>query len=244
MPKSDSNDSNQSNRSWQLTGSSTTSDSKPSWLTRAANIMRPNFGRNTPGRSGSSRITKLIFGTLLFVLVGQLLVTGLTILDSVYKLGLQAPVFAGAPWLSWFFLIYFVLLIGLWIGLNYLGFFPKPEPLPPAGSRNRSSSNGASGGSKNATQIPGIGGPRARPRAAAPPPPPPPPSPARRGISGLGSMLGLGPSKAPAATAVATKTTKTTSSPVATANRANRAYDESYERVKAARRQKRRRSAR
>ena len=238
MPKSESNSSNNSsnssnsgsaNRSWQLTGSSTTSDAKPSWMTRITNVMRPNFGRNSPGRGGSSRITKLIFGTLIFVLVGQLLVTGLTILDSVYKLGLQQPVFKGAPWLSWFFLIYFVLLIGLWVLLNYLGFFPKPDPLPPAGSRNATTS---SGGNKNVTHIPGIGGPRVRQRTA--PTPPPAPTPARKGIFGFGA-------KSATATAVATKPAKSSTSQGATNGRA---YDETYQRVKAAQRQKRRRSAR
>jgi hypothetical protein len=226
-------DSNNANRSSQATRTTTNSNAGSSWMTRIANVMRPNFGRDTSNRRGGSRITKLIFGTLLFVLVGQLLVTGLTILDSVYKLGLQAPVFSGAPWLSWFFLIYFVLLIGLWILLNYLGFFPKPEPLPPAGSRKASSSNG-SGAGKNVTQIPGIGGPRARPRAPTPPPPAPAPVNVRKGL------LALLPKASKAATTVATKTTKATTAQEPT----NRAYDAAYERARAARRQKRRRSGR
>lgn len=230
MPKSDSNDSNQSNRSWQLTGSSTTSDSKPSWLTRAANIMRPNFGRNTPGRGGSSRITKLIFGTLLFVLVGQLLVTGLTILDGTYKLGLQQPVSKGMPWLSWFFLIYFVMLIGLWFLLNYFGFFPKPDPLPPSGSRRSASSS--NGGARGPAQIPGIGGPRARARSIAPAP-----TPVTAARSGFFSSL-IGRRNTTGATA----TTATKESDHADA--VARAYDETYQRVKAAQRLKRRRGMR
>lgn len=235
MPKSDSNNasgSNNSNRSWQLTGSSTSSDSKPSWMTRAANIMRPNFGRNSTGRGGS-RITKLIFGTLLFVLVGQLLVTGLTILDGSLKLGLQQPVIKGTPWLSWFFLIYFVMLIGLWFLLNYLGFFPKPEPLPPAGSRNASSSNGANGGNKGPAQIPGIGGPRTRAQRSAPAPTPAASAANRGGM--FSSLLGRRN-----AAATATNTSKEPDQAAAVA----RAYDETYERVKAAQRLKRRREMR
>jgi hypothetical protein len=225
MPKSDSNDSN---RSWQLTGSSTSSDAKPSWMTRVGNLMRPNFGRNTPGRGGNSRITKLIFGTLLFVLVGQLLVTGLTILDGSYKLGLQQPVSKGLPWLTWFFLIYFVMLIGLWFLLNYFGFFPKPEPLPPSGSRGSSSSNG---GGKSPAQIPGIGGPRVRVRSVAPAP-----APTTAARTGFFSSF-IGRRNASGATTTAPKESDH-------ADAVARAYDETYQRVKAAQRLKRRREMR
>ncbi|HEX9035824.1 MAG TPA: hypothetical protein VF808_02425 [Ktedonobacterales bacterium] len=215
MPTSDSNNSH---RSVRLAGSSSAGGAKPGWLTQVGNLMRPNFGRDTPGRSGRSRVTKLIMGTLIFVLVGQLFLTGLTILDSVYKLGLQQPIFKGANWLTWYIAIYVVVLLGLWFLLNYLGFFPRPEPAPPAGSRLSSSSSGG----KKAAQIPGIGGPRVRQRVAAPPPAP---ANSRKG--------------APIAAAKATKSPSEQGNAVAT-----RANDDAYERVKATQRQKRRREMR
>lgn len=210
-----------SGRSSQPTGSPS---SGPSWGTRIANIFRPNFGKDGPVKGGGSRITRLIFGTLIFVLVGQLLVTGMTILDGAYHLGLQQPVFKGANWLTWFFLIYFVLLIGLWFLLNYFGFFPRPEPLPSnRTSSSRTSSTSSSGDKKGAVQIPGIGGPRARPRRAEVAPP------------------------APSGRKGATDTTKAIAKSSATETATDSAsgeYDEAYERVKAAQRQKRRRELR
>lgn len=212
-----------SGRSSQPAGSSS-ANASPSWGTRIANAFRPNFGKDGPVKGGGSRITRLIVGTLIFVLVGQLLVTGMTVLDSVYHLGLQQPVFKGASWLTWFFLIYFVLLIGLWFGLNYFGFFPRPEPLPSSRTpSNRSSSSSSSGDKKGSVQIPGIGGPRARPRRAEVPPP------AASGRKGA---------------APTTKVAAKPSSTATTQSEASGEYDQSYERIKAAQRQKRRREMR
>ena len=204
------------------------------WGGRALNLLRPNFGKDSPGKSGGSRITKLIFGTLIFVLVGQLLVTGLTILNAAYKLNLNQAIFPGAPWLSWFFAIYFVLLIGLWFALNYFGFFPKPEPLP----ANRGGS-GSAGAKKGVTQIPGIGGPRVR--ARAPEVAAPASSGGKGATSKVASSAKLATSKAaPAASARGASKT----APAAVATAASGAYDDAYERVKAAQRQKRRRGLR
>ncbi len=211
-----------SGRSPQPNGSSSAS---PSWGTRIANIFRPNFGKDGPVKGGGSRITRLIFGTLIFVLVGQLLVTGLTILNSAYNLGLQQPVFKSATWLTWFFLIYFVLLVGLWFLLNYFGFFPRPEPVTTSRtSSGRTSSGSSTGDKKGPTQIPGIGGPRARPRRAEVPPPAPS---GRKGATDTTKAVAKAPTK-PSAAATATDS-------------ASGEYDETYERVKAAQRQKRRR---
>lgn len=213
---------NASGRSSQSNGSSS-SGAGPSWGTRLANIMRPNFGRDGSTKGGS-RITRLIFGTLIFVLVGQLLVTGLTILDSAAHLGLQQPVFTGASWLTWFFLIYFLLLVGLWFALNYFGFFPRPEPVSTnRTSSGKSSSSSSSGDKKGPTQIPGIGGPRARQRRAEVTPP------ATNGRKGAADT-----------TKAATKTSPATTE----AASASGEYDEAYERIKAAQRQKRRRELR
>ncbi|HEU0027036.1 MAG TPA: hypothetical protein VFQ25_07965 [Ktedonobacterales bacterium] len=208
-----------SDRSPQPPGSSPTGGAGSSWGSRILDAIRPNFGRNAQGKGSGSRITKLIMGTLIFVLVGQLLVTGMTVLDSVYHLGLQQPVFPGTNWLTWFFLIYAVLLIGLWLLLNYFGFFPKPEPA----STTRTSSS-SSRDKKAVSQIPGIGGPRARqrrPEAATPA------ANGRKGATDTG--------KAAAKPNAAAKTQAASSSGK---------YDKAYERVKAAQRQKRRRELR
>ena len=206
------------NRSPQPAGSS--SDS-PSWGERIIGVLRPNFGKGGPVKS-SSRITRLIFGTLIFVLVGQLLVTGMTILDSAYHLGLQQPVLPSISWLTWFFLIYFVMLIGLWFALNYFGFFPKPEPISSSRTSSSRTSSGSSSDKKGPVQIPGIGGPRARQRRAEVAPP------VANGRKG------------------AADTTKAAAKPSATSTQASAAgkYDETYDRVKAAQRQKRRRELR
>ncbi len=212
-----------SGRSSQPTGSSSTG-AGPSWGTRIANLFRPNFGKDSP-QKGSSRLTRLIFGTLIFVLVGQLLVIGLNALDSYAKLGLQQPVVKGASWLTWFFLIYFVLLVGLWFALNYFGFFPRPEPLP----SNRTASGSSSGGKKGPAQIPGIGGPRTRGRRVEAAPP------AANGRKGATD------------TTKATANTKAAAKPSATTKETGAAsgeYDETYERIKAAQRQRRRRELR
>lgn len=206
-------------RSPQPSGSSSPGGAGSSWGSRILDAIRPNFGRNAQGKGGASRITKLIMGTLIFVLVGQLLVTGMTVLDSVYHLGLQQPVFKGANWLTWFFLIYAVLLIGLWLLLNYFGFFPKPEP-----SSTTRTTSGSSRDKQAVSQIPGIGGPRARQRR------PEAATPAANGRKG------------------ATDTGKAAAKPSATAKTqaasSSGAYDKAYERVKAAQRQKRRRELR
>lgn len=210
-------------------GSTSSGSTWKTWGTRALNLMRPNFGKDSTGKGGASRITKLIFGTLIFVLVGQLLVTAMTLLNNAYHLGLNAPVFAGTPWLNWFFAIYFLLLIGLWFLLNYLGFFPKPEPLPAGRGRG-----GAGGAKKGVTQIPGIGGPHVRAKA---PEAPAPAAPARKSFFG-------GRSSSPAATAQAAA--KADPKTLAAINAATTPgdYDDAYERVKAAQRLKRRRTLR
>lgn len=190
-----------------------------------ANFFRPNFGKDGPVKGGS-RITRLIMGTLIFVLVGQLLVTGLYAADAAFKLGLQQPVVKNVSWLTWFFLIYFVALIGLWFGLNKFGFFPRPEPLPP--SSRTGTSTRSSSGKKAVTQIPGIGAPRARTRRADAPTAPtsgkkaPPPPPAK----------------------VTTKVTTKIAAKAGGAATDSGAYDETYDRVKAAQRLKRRRELR
>jgi hypothetical protein len=208
-------------RSPQPTGSSSNGGASSSWGSRIFDAIRPSFGKNAQGQSSGSRITKVIMGTLIFVFVGQLLVTGMTILDSVYHLGLQQPVFPGANWLTWLFLIYAVLLIGLWLLLNRFGFFPRPEPI----NANRTASS-SSRDKKAVSQIPGIGGPRARQRrveAAAP---------AANGRKGASSASS-------ASKAVAKPSATTTAQASSSGD-----YDEAYERVKAAQRLKRRRELR
>ncbi len=198
--------------------SSSSAGAASSWGARIANIFRPNFGKNGSTKGGS-RVTRLIFGTLIFVVVGQLLITGLAALDSALNLGLQQPVFKGASWLTWFFLIYFVMLVGLWFALNYFGFFPRPEPLP----SSRTSTNASSGSKKGPVQIPGIGGPHARSRRAEVT------APAANGRKGAADTA-----------KAATKTSVTATEAASVSGE----YDEAYERVKAAQRQKRRRELR
>lgn len=207
-----------SGRSPQPTGSSSDGGAGSSWGGRVLNALRPNFGQATQGKGGGSRITKLIMGTLIFVLVGQLLVTGMTVLDNVYHLGLQQPVFSGASWLTWFFLIYAVLLIGLWFLLNRFGFFPRPEPV----TTSRTTS-GSSRDKKAVSQIPGIGGPRVRQRRAETAP------------AAVNGRKGATDSVKAVAKSSATTTSQASS---------EGEYDEAYERVKAAQRQKRRRALR
>jgi hypothetical protein len=211
---------NASGGSPRPTGSSSTGAAS-SWGARIVNLFRPNFGKDGPVKGGS-RTMRLIMGTLIFVLVGQLLITGLAILDSSAKLGLQQPVFQGVGWLTWFFLIYFLMIVGLWFLLNYLGFFPRPEPISSRNSTGRTSSGSSSGDKKGTVQIPGIGGPRARLRRAEVTPP------TTNGRKGAADT-----SKA------AKPSAKATEAPSASGD-----YDKAYERVKAAQRQKRRRELR
>jgi hypothetical protein len=124
------------------------------------------------GRKTSST-SRFIVGSITFILVAELLTYLVNFADVSLNLHLQQPILASAgsnwSWLSWFFLINVVIILGLWIGLNKMGFFPRDMWASRNGTTSStargasSNGNGAKNGSQNnANQIPGIGATRTR----------------------------------------------------------------------------------
>jgi hypothetical protein len=128
-------------------------------------------GGGTGLRRKTSSTTRFIVGSVTFILVAELLTYLIDFANLQFKLNLNQPIIAGnsATWFSWFFVINVVIILGLWILLNKLGFFPRDMWAPRNGTTGRgASSNGSAGSSsangakKSGDQIPGIGATRTR----------------------------------------------------------------------------------
>ncbi|HEY7975915.1 MAG TPA: hypothetical protein VID72_11260 [Ktedonobacterales bacterium] len=118
-------------------------------------------------RRKTSSTTRFIIGSVTFILVAELLTYLIDFANLQFKLNLNRPILAGsATWFSWFFVINVVIILGLWILLNRMGFFPRDMWAPRNGATARGSSangaGGANGNKKSADQIPGIGATRTR----------------------------------------------------------------------------------
>jgi hypothetical protein len=121
----------------------------------------------------TSSTSRFIVGSITFILVAELLTYLIDYANVKFNLNLNQPILgAQASWFSWFFVINVVIILGLWILLNKMGFFPRDMWAPRNGTTSStargassngngaSSRNGAS--NNNANQIPGIGGTRTR----------------------------------------------------------------------------------
>lgn len=193
-------------------------------------FLTPGSGGRTGLRRQTSSTTRFIVGSVTFILVAELLTYLIDYANIQFKLNLNQPIIgSSATWLTWFFLINVVLILGLWILLNKMGFFPRDMWAPRSGTsaaRGASSQGGSNGSNKKnaANQIPGIG--KARTRAE------------RRYAS-------------EAAAAAAAKATKgkgraasETTRPVAAELALNSDHDVAYDRAKAAQRLRMRRARR
>lgn len=133
---------------------------------RVAGLFRmPGSGAVSGDRKPLSSTTRFIIGSVTFVFLAEALTYAIEYVNVQFKLNLNQPILgASATWFSWFFVINVVIILGLWITLNRMGFFPRDMWAPRNGTTTArgSSSDGKSGGAKNANQIPGIGKARTR----------------------------------------------------------------------------------
>lgn len=197
-------------------------------LTGVANFFKPNFGKEGATPRRGSRTARSMMGMFAFVIVAEVLLTLISLVTGWLNLPLMQPIVPGVSWLNWQLVIFAVLILGLWIVFNQMGWFPKPEPLPASARGSTSSANGK----KTVTQIPGIGGPKVRaPKPVVRAPIASAATPTKPSFFSrlTGSASKTSAKAEPAATSVASVSGE---------------YDEAYERVKAAQRLKRRRSLR
>lgn len=198
--------------------------SGPTFGQRVAGFFRvPGSGGAQGERKPLSSTTRFIIGSVTFVFLAEALTYAIEYANVQFKLNLNQPILgASATWFSWFFVINVVIILGLWITLNRMGFFPRDMWAPRNGTTaaRGSSSNSKNGGSaKTANQLPGIG--KARTRAE------------RRHAATV------------KATAVSAKGGATSGSRQASGDDTfDTDHDEVYDRVKAARRLRKRRALR
>lgn len=150
-------------------GAAPAQSSGPSLGQRLGGLFRaPASGERTGLRRQTSSTTRFIVGSVTFILVAELLTYLIDYANIQFKLNLNQPIIgASASWLTWFFLINVVLILGLWILLNKMGFFPRDMWAPRNGTSTTrggtSQGSGSNGNKKNAAnQVPGIGKPRTR----------------------------------------------------------------------------------
>lgn len=225
-------------------------DTKPSAPTPSNGTPGPTLGQRvagffrpaTPGagaqRKPQSATSRFITGSVTFVLVAELLTFGLQYLNVQFKLHLEQEIIGPqATWFTWFFLINIVTIIGLWILLQRMGFFPKDMWGPRNGTTARGGSGGAAGGGKaggaggsagSANQIPGIG--KTRTRAE------------RRYSATVEAAKAANTKKGRFSKATTTTSTTSAKAPVATVPSTD--HDGAYDRVRAAQRLRKRRAAR
>ncbi|HET9110771.1 MAG TPA: hypothetical protein VFN78_08100 [Ktedonobacterales bacterium] len=148
------------------TGSARAQTAGPTLGQRLGSFFRPAPGERTGLRRQTSSTTRFIVGSVTFILVAELLTYVIDYANIQFKLNLNQPIIgSSASWLTWFFLINVVLILGLWILLNKMGFFPRDMWAPRNGTstaRGATSQGGSNGAKKNANQIPGIGKARTR----------------------------------------------------------------------------------
>ena len=195
------------------------SPASPTLAQRAVGFFRASglLGNGRGSGRQNSPTTRFIIGSITFVLVAEVLTYLMYYLNTLFNLHLQQPILgASATWFTWFFVVNVVLILGLWIVLNRMGFFPRSMWTASRANETRgSASSGSSGGnSKNVSQIPGIG--KARTRAE------------RRHI----------------AASSAAKATNGKGSGATAETIPDTGHDETYDRVKAAQRSRKRRTIR
>ncbi|HEU5346897.1 MAG TPA: hypothetical protein VFU60_21295 [Ktedonobacterales bacterium] len=209
---------------------------------RLAGFLRGPSGGGLMGRKTSST-SRFIVGSITFILVAELLTYLVNFADVSLNLHLQQPILASAgsnwSWLSWFFLINVVIILGLWIGLNKMGFFPRDMWASRNGTTNStargasSNGNGAKNGSQNnVNQIPGIGATRTRAERRY----------AAAAAEAAAEAAAKSKKKGNGATA-ATPTTRT-SKRAAVIEDVGTQHDAAYERARTAQRQRQRRARR
>ncbi len=143
--------------------------SGPTFGQRVASLFRaPGSGAAQGQRKPLSSSSRFLIGSVIFVFTAEVLTYLIQYVNLQFKLNLNQPILgASATWFSWFFIINVVIILGLWITLNRMGFFPRDMWGPRNGMINTargSSNNGKNGGgAKNAANaIPGIGKARTR----------------------------------------------------------------------------------
>lgn len=202
----------------------------PSLGQRVVGLFRTPGTAGAPGQPRkTSPTTRFIVGSITFVLVAELLTYLIDFANVKFKLNLTQPIFGpSASWLSWFFLINVVLILGLWILLNRMGFFPRDmwSASRTSGTRGGPAGRAGAGSStsngKSANQIPGIGKARTR---------------AERRHSATAKAISAANSKSRAA---ASSARSTTPEPEYVSGE----HDDAYERAKAAQRLRKRRALR
>ncbi|HEX2350275.1 MAG TPA: hypothetical protein VHI51_17705 [Ktedonobacterales bacterium] len=217
----------------------------PSLGERVAGFFRAPANGGVLKRKTSST-SRFIVGSITFILVAELLTYAIDYANIKFNLNLNQPILPGnsATWFSWFFLINVVIILGLWILLNKMGFFPRDMWAPRNGTTNstaRGGSSSSSGSSNrnsskdNANQIPGIGGTRTRAE--------------RRHAAAVADAAAVAAAvkskkKGNGATAATTATKPAKRGAVIEEVKVGSEHDAAYDRAKAAQRQRMRRARR
>ncbi len=211
----------------------------PSLGERVAGFFRAPAGGGVMKRKTSST-SRFIVGSITFILVAELLTYAIDYANIKFSLNLNQPILPGntATWFSWFFLINVVIILGLWILLNKMGFFPRDMWARTTNSTARGGSSSSSGSSNrnsskdNANQIPGIGGTRTRAE--------------RRHATAVAEAAAAAKSKKKGngATAATTTTKPAKRGAVIEEVKVGSEHDAAYDRAKAAQRQRMRRARR
>lgn len=142
----------------------------PSLGQRALAFFRPAPAGAGTARRPQSSTSRFIMGSVIFIFVAEVITYGLDYANLQFKLNLQQPILGpSASWFTPFFVANVVVILGLWILLNRLGFFPRDmwnsrrNVNSTRGAASGGASNSASGSNgKNANAIPGIGKARTR----------------------------------------------------------------------------------
>lgn len=216
------------NSSTKTPTTGTSGPAGPSLGQRVAGFFRA--GGAAGQQRGMSSTTRFIIGSVTFVLVAELLTYLIDFANIQLKLNLNQPIMgASASWFTWFFVINVVLILGLWILLNRLGFFPRDMWAPRNGTTRSVGSGGKSGSAGNgkaANEIPGIGKQRTRAE--------------RRRIAEAAAAQAAAAAKGKGDKNRPVATTRATTSEAALSSE----HDEAYERVRAAQRTRKRRALR
>lgn len=185
--------------------------------------LRGPAGASNGQTSQRSSTSRFLVGSVAFILIAEVLTYLIALANVQWKLGLNSLVVANGPsFLTWYFLINVVIIVGVWVTMQRLGFFPRDRFAPRNGTtmaRGGSDKNGTQRNAAPTNQIPGIG--KQRTRAA------------RRHVT-TAAIATASPNARRGA--VESRTVV----PASTASE----HDEVYDRVKAAQRLRRRRDAR
>lgn len=194
--------------------------SGPTLGQRIAGFFRPSAS-GAPRKEPSST-SRLLTGTVVFILIAEVLLYLIQLADIKLNLHLNQPIFGPqAGWLTWLQVIILLVIVAVWVVLRRMGILPRDMFSARASTTTRSSAKAgkSSGGGSNANQIPGIG--KVRTRAE------------RRHTTAV-----------KATTAANGKNGKNAASSGATQETFSAEHDEVYDRVRAAQRLRKRRAAR